>query len=176
MKIKLANLHICSDKMLKVIDYLKGVNANIILHNDYANDDECESCLKRMFMAEHYVFEFENVDGFLEVVNCMYIGIHNWNVKKLWSDMLTYFPMFIEDYYLKTSGFEDTYLMVVQYLVENIFEIEEAYLIIGYVTSQCLGLFCLMVCVRICEIMVWHYELDHYDKNIDVVWLNIVDD
>ena len=77
MKIKLTNLHISFDKIMKVVDCLKDVNAIIILHNDCVNNDECESCLKRMFMAEHYIFEFENVDEFLEIINCMYIGIHN---------------------------------------------------------------------------------------------------
>lgn len=77
MKIKLTNFHISFDKMLKPIGCLKGVNENVILHKDYANNDECGSFLKRMFMVEHCVFEFENVDEFLEIVNCMYIGIHN---------------------------------------------------------------------------------------------------
>ena len=51
MKIKLVNLHISFDKMLKAVDCLKGVKANVVLHNDCANNDECRSCLKSMFMV-----------------------------------------------------------------------------------------------------------------------------
>jgi len=93
-----------------------------------------------------------------------------------WRGMVLSLPMFNEECFLKNDEFIDNHMLAVKCMNKSDFLIEEALLMIGYVIRQCLGLFCLMVCVRICEIVIWHNELGQCDQDIDVVWLNIGDD
>ena len=62
----------------------------------------------------------------------------------------------------KLEKFMDTHYMTVQNILKSNFEI-------SYVVYQWLGLFSLMVIVKVCEVIVWMSEKDQCDQHIDVI-------
>lgn len=71
--------------------------------------------------------------------------------------------------YLELEAFLGSHNMVVKCMLKINFEI-------AYVVYQCLGLFFLMVIVKVCEVVVWMSENDQSDQHINVIWINVGND
>lgn len=162
--------------MQLVEDYEKIVMiANIVLQCNFI--DECKGWMKlfkRIFMAKYDSFANKFIDEFFEDEVYVYIGIFNWNFQFYSKDMVLSLLMFNEKYFLKNDEFIGSHMLAVQCINESDVFIEEELLMICYMINQCLRLFCLMFCVKICDTMNWMSELKEINQHDDV-WINIGD-